>query len=321
MLAKNSSIDFLKGLLTLLVMGGHAMELAGHHDLLLWLGSGLRMPLMIGISGYLLNVMRIRTEAAGTLFPRYGKRLIVPWLFATILYLTISGWSVDWHMPFDMVLRPPFHLWYVPVLVFLIFLARVIPRSPLLLLVIGAPVSLATMYGFGLDHGPIGSSMVSPDSRFLRYPVYFFFGMLMAQRAFPKRYLPVCLLLTLLGLWWWSGLYGDGHRLAYVPARLLMCLGLISLLPALSALRLRFAPLNMIGQDSLFFYLWHPLMMGLLLAGGLDSVTILVASVPLLFMISRLAARAPVIGRILGASPDRRVEAKAPDGPVVLAGT
>ncbi|MEJ7935888.1 acyltransferase [Sphingobium sp. AN558] len=320
-MTKNPSIDFLKGLLTLLVMGGHAMELVGRHDLLLWLGSGLRMPLMIGISGYLLNVTRIRTEAARALFQRYSTRLLLPWLFATILYLIISGWSVGWATPLDPILRPPFHLWYVPVLVFLIFVARLIPRSPLLLLVMGTPVSLATMYGFGLDHGPVGTSFFAPDSRFLRYPVYFFFGMLMAERAFPKRYLPVCLLLTLLGLWWWSGLYRDGHRLAYVPARLLMCLGLISLLPSLSALRLRFAPLNLIGQDSLFFYLWHPLIMGLLMAGGMHSFTMVIASVPLLFMVSRLAARAPFIGRILGAAPDRRVDHKAPGGPVALAGT
>ena len=177
-----------------------------------------------------------------------------------------------------MLLRPPFHLWYVPVLFFLIMITRLAPLSPLLLLAIGAPISLATMYSFGLDHGPIGFSLLSADSRFVRFPVYFFFGMLMAERGLPTRYLGGAMLVTAMGLGWWSTLQGSGNALAFVPARLMMCLGLIALLPRIAALRLSFAPISRIGRDSLFFYLWHPLVMAGMLMTGANAPVMLLAS-------------------------------------------
>ncbi|RYM14524.1 MULTISPECIES: acyltransferase family protein [Sphingobium] len=315
-MGKNPSIDLLKGVLILLVMAGHAMELAHQQHPALWIGAGFRMPLMIGISGYLLNVTRTRTEQTGVLLGRYGERMLLPWLVASIIYLLVSGGSVSWTAPLDLLLRPPFHLWYVPVLFFLILMTRLLPLPPLLLLAIGAPISLATMYGFGLDHGPVGVSLLSPDSRFLRFPVYFFFGMLMAERGLPTRYLGVALLVMALGLVWWAGQQGSGNGLAYVPARLMMCLGLIALLPRLSALRLSFAPLNRVGRDSLFFYLWHPLVMGVALASGARATVTLALSILILLFASRLLAPSALIRRLVGSAPPSRaviVAQPAPD--------
>lgn len=318
-MGKNPSIDLLKGALILLVMGGHAMELAHQQHLALWIGAGFRMPLMIGISGYLLNVTRTRSAPIDQLFGRYATRMLLPWLVAMIVYLLASGWSAGWTAPIDLLLRPPFHLWYIPVLFFLILLTRLVPLSPLLLLAIGTPVSLATMYSFGLDHGPIGTSLLSPDSRYLRYPVYFFFGMLMAERAFPKRYLGVVLLAGALGAWWWAGLYGTGNRLAFVPARLLMCLGLIALLPVLSQLRLAFAPLNRIGRDSLFFYLWHPMVMGVVLLSGVGAGATLVLSVGILSLASNLACRSAPLRLLTGCVPAQsRMPVPAPPVPATV---
>jgi fucose 4-O-acetylase-like acetyltransferase len=302
---KNPSIDLLKGMLILLVMAGHAMELTRQQHILFWIGAGFRMPLMMGISGYLLNVERIRAQRPQEILSRYGSRMLLPWLVAMLVYLAVDGWPVSWTTPLDLVLRPPFHLWYVSALFLLILATRIVPLSPRMLLAIGAPISLATMYAFGLDHGPVGHSLMSPDSRFLRYPVYFFFGMLMAERGMPKRYLWAVFPVALLGLWWWSALYGGGDSLAYVPARLLMCLGLLSLLPSLSALRLHVAPVNVIGRDSLFFYLWHPLVMAIVLMSGTDAGVTLVASAFILFLVSRYVVRGSAAKLLLGSVADR----------------
>lgn len=310
-MGKNPSIDLLKGVLILLVMGGHVMELVGSHDLALWVGSGFRMPLMVGISGYLLNVTRTRSDSASTLLSRYGRRMLLPWAFAAIVYMLMSGEALRWTMPFDLLFRPPFHLWYVPVLFFLIMLTRLLPFSPVVLLAVGAPISLAIMYGCGLDHAPLGDSLLSLDNRYLRYPVYFFFGMLMAERRVSARYLPIALAVALLGLFWWSGLYDDDNELAYVPARLLMCLGLIALLPMLSALRLEFAPVNAIGRDSLFFYLWHPMVMGVVIMTGVGPAATLALSILLLAFGNRLTARGRLLPLLFGSRPERRSAAAA----------
>lgn len=303
---KNPSIDLLKGVLILLVMGGHVMELTGGHDMALWVGSGFRMPLMVGISGYLLNVTRTRSDSTEALFSRYGRRMLLPWAFAGIVYMVASGEAMRWTLPFDLLFRPPFHLWYVPTLFFLIMLTRLLPFSPLVLLSVGAPVSLAIMYGFGLNHGPVGDSLLSLDSRFLRYPIYFFFGMLMAERRISRRHLPIAVTVTLLGLVWWSGLYDGDNELAFVPARLLMNLGMIALLPMLSVLRLDFAPVNAIGRDSLFFYLWHPLVMGMVIMTGVGPMATLALAILLLALGNRLTARGALLPLLFGSLPQRR---------------
>jgi len=312
---KNPSIDLLKGVLILLVMGGHAMELVHQDHPALWIGAGFRMPLMIGISGYLLNVTRTRTEPTGVLLSRYGERMLLPWLVAMAVYVAVSGWRLSWTAPIDLLLRPPFHLWYIPALFCLIMATRIVRLPPVILLAIGVPISLATMYGFGLDHGPVGNSLLSPDSRLLRYPVYFFFGMLMAERGLPTRHLGVALLCMALGLGWWSALQGSGNVLAYVPARLLMCLGMIALLPRLSALRLSLAPVNRIGRDSLFFYLWHPLVMGVAITSGMSVTTTLLLSVLILLIASRLCASSVLIRRLVGIAPAPRAVTGAPPVP------
>ncbi|HAF40349.1 MAG TPA: acetyltransferase [Sphingobium sp.] len=302
-MGKNPSVDLLKGALILFVMIGHAMEITHQQHPILWIGAGFRMPLMIGISGYLLNLAALRAASTRQLFARYGRRMLIPWGVAMLVYVMAGGWPVGWTAPIDLLLLPPFHLWYVPVLFFLVMLARLIPSPPILLLAIGTPVSLFIMASFGLNHGAIGTAPLALDSRFLSYPVYFFFGMVIAEREMPKRYLAVALLVAGLGMSWWSGLASGASPVTLMAARLLMCLGLIALLPAISALQLRLAPLNAIGRESLFFYLWHPMAMALLMAGGTGTAGLLTLAVPGLFLASRAIMRLPELGRMLGATP------------------
>lgn len=308
----------MKGLLMLLVMAGHAMELVDAHGLVLWVGSGFRMPLMMAISGYLLNVTRIRSDGLVDLLSRYGARMLLPWSIAAVIYVTAGHWPPSWTLPIDLMLRPPFHLWYVPVLFFLILMTWTVPLPPLALLAIAAPCSLAVMYAFGLGHAPLFDGLFAPDSRFLRYAVYFFFGMLLAQNALPRRLLAPALLLCGLGMVWWSGLYASGSELAYVPARLLMCLGLIALLPVVAAVRLEARPINLIGRNSLFFYLWHPLVMGMILLTGIGPIATLALSILLLAIGSRMAAHNRLAALLLGVIPLQQREPRAAAAPALV---
>ncbi len=305
-MAKNPTMDMVKGILILLVMGGHAMELADAHGVILWFGSGFRMPLMLGISGYLLNLVRIRNDAWQELLRRYANRMLLPWLIATAVYVSVSDFPVSWDLPITLLLRPPFHLWYIPVLFFLILLTRLVPYEPLKLLGLGAPFSLIIMYAFGLEHGPLFESLLAPDSRFLLYPVYFFFGVLVAQASQAQRFLPVAGIVCACGFLWWGSLYGSGAEIAYIPARLLMCLGLIALLPVTETLRLEAGPLNAIGRDSLFFYLWHPMAMAILILTGAGPVATLSLTILLLAVTSRFTAQHSLVAWLLGIAAVKR---------------
>lgn len=308
-MAKNPSIDALKGALILLVMLGHMAELVQANHIALWIGSGFRMPLMVGISGYLLNLDRVRANSFGQLVGHYRTRMLQPWLFATLIYILISGWPLSGTMPIAIVLRPPFHLWYIPVLCLLILTARLIPLSPLKLLALGAPISLLTMYAFGLGHGPIGDSLLSPDSRFLRYPLYFFLGMALAGRPVSPPYFWMSLGLAGSGMAWWAGLFNGDGAVAILSARLLMNIGLIGLLPFASAVSFHFAPLNALGRYSLFFYLWHPLAIGVALAAGLAPIMAFIAALIMLILARHMVATMPLMAAWTGAGPIRQAQA------------
>ncbi len=85
----------------------------------------------------------------------FCQRGLVPWGVAVIIYAAVSGWHLSPSLFLELVLRPPFHLWYVPVLFFLICATWALPFPPLLLLALGTPFSLTIMYMFGLSHGPV----------------------------------------------------------------------------------------------------------------------------------------------------------------------
>jgi hypothetical protein len=97
-----------------------------------------------------------------------------------------------------------------------------------------------------------------------------------------------------------------------------MNLGLIALLPTLSALRLDFAPVNAIGRDSLFFYLWHPLIMGVVIMTGVGALATLALSILLLTAANRLAARGALLPILFGSLPERRGAASSALPPAPL---
>jgi fucose 4-O-acetylase-like acetyltransferase len=96
-----------------------------------------------------------------------------------------------------------------------------------------------------------------------------------------------------------------------------MCLGLIALLPVLSGLDLHNAPIDAIGRDSLFFYLWHPLVMGSVMLTGIGPLATLALSILLLAVASRFAAQRPVAALLLGTDPARSRPTRAKTAPAI----
>ena len=307
-MTKSSSIDALKGALILWVIGGHMAEVLHLEHIAFWIGSGFRMPLMVAVSGYLLNLERVRQAPFGDIGYRYWKRMILPWLVASCVYLAPRVDTISWMTPLDIVLRPAYHLWYIPVLCLLILTARYARFSPALLVVLSAPLSVGMMIGYGLYHEVIGTGILAFDSRFLSYPLYFFFGMAVARTQPTVKLRTIGLIAAIIGLAGWIHLYESSNLALQISARVTMNLGLIALLPVFARLPIRIAPVNAIGQASLFYYLWHPLLIGLMLAQGLDPWTALLLTIALLAAVHRLMADMPVLPALLGTPPVRRAD-------------
>ena len=65
---RNASIDVFRGLLVLLVMLGHFSEISQRQNFLTWLGFGFRMPVFIGLTGYMFNLEQARSMTLPALF-------------------------------------------------------------------------------------------------------------------------------------------------------------------------------------------------------------------------------------------------------------
>ena len=299
---RNSGIDLFRGLLVLAVILGHFSELTQRQSFLTWVGAGLRMPLFIGLTGYLFNLERARAIPLLHLMHKYQRRLVLPWLVACIVYLTVTE-QLDILTPFSIFVQPPFHLWFVPVMMAFIVAATVVPRPPLVLLGIAIPISISAMYLFGVGHSVAQMPPWMPDRRFFIYPIYFFYGLWVACREPDPWKERAALVLALISFAWWCALYQAPSLTAEVAAELTSCLPLICLLPWVRRLSLSVPPIAGVGRDSLFFYLWHPMAFGLWAACGVHGLQMLMFSLLTLMAARVLLGSLPRAAQIFGLSP------------------
>lgn len=308
---RNSGIDIFRGTLVLLVILGHFSELMQRQNLLTWMGFGFRMPLFIGLTGYLFNLERARATPLTALLGKYYHRLIFPWLVACAVHLTLTH-QLTWLSPFIIVLWPPFHMWFVPVMLAFIFLARVSTLDRTMMLALAIPASIAAMYSFGVAHMIQQYQPWLPDRRYFIYPIYFTFGMFVAQHQGDpsKRWAALCV--ALIGLLWWARLYNQTRPMAEVAAELTLCMPLLGFLPWVRKVTIDLPLIADIGRDSLFFYLWHPLAFGLWGSLGFTGPVMLLLSLLSMLLFRGLVARRPRLRRIFGVQPP---EPQAPATP------
>jgi len=90
-----SGIDLFRGSLVVLVILGHFAELSQRHSFLTWFGIGFRMPLFIGLTGYLFNLELARDLSSAGLLRKYYDRMVLPWLAACAVAVVITGSIAD----------------------------------------------------------------------------------------------------------------------------------------------------------------------------------------------------------------------------------
>jgi fucose 4-O-acetylase-like acetyltransferase len=301
---RNAGIDMFRGLLVLAVLLGHFSELTERQSLLTWFGTGFRMPVFIGLTGYMFNLDRARTMPLAALLRRYLRRLVIPWGLACAVHL-VAAERLTLLSPITIFVQPPFHLWFVPVMMAFVIVAAISRRTPTAMLAIAIPISIGAMYLFGVGHGVTEIARWMPDRRFFIYPIFFFFGLWVASRQAGPWTTPVAIVLAGIGILWWCRLYQQPMPVGEVAAELISGLSLVSLLPVVRRLPLTLPPIDDIGRQSLFFYLWHPMVFGLWLTCGVRGSAMLVLSLATLVGLRAVIARAPRIAWLLGVESRR----------------
>jgi acyltransferase len=312
-----TGIDLFRGALLALVMLGHFAELTERHHFLTWFGYGFRMPLFIGLTGYMFNLDAARSMSPAGLLRKYYGRLILPWIVACAVALAITG-ALEWRSPVYAIIRPPYHLWFVPVMMAFILAASITRLSPARMVAVALPLSIGSMYLFGVGHdvGQLGAWV--PDRRYFIYPVYFALGIWAARRQAERQYDAALLAVSLAGMLWWAWLYHYPSTAGEAAAELLLCVPLIVLFPRLKEVRFDIPLLSAVGRDSLFFYLWHPFSFAFWGAAGASGVSLLMLSTGSILVAWVAFGRATRLARILGVKPTRVPAQPLPPAPAPL---
>lgn len=122
-------LDVYKGCLVWLVAISHIMAVSStiSSTYIFYFITSIHVPLFMGISGYLYLPGGLTQRTLTSI-----KRLIIPWLFANIIYFLLPGGSFS---AIGCLVGFSTHLWYVPSLVlFMLFIDifdRVLNKKPI----------------------------------------------------------------------------------------------------------------------------------------------------------------------------------------------
>ncbi len=269
---RNGTIDSLRGLLILLVFVGHSFLVPVTQDPWKWLIYGFHMPVFMALSAYMLNVEGIRALSPRELAVKYGARLMIPWLLAMVIYTALYTDLDSAKAAASAVLYPYYHLWYVPVLMAYIVLLYLVRLPVIVLAAIAAVISIAAMAVFGqgtwqgLDFEGAGAVIVRAlgDKRLYSMAIFFAFGLVLRRYRdhLGSSHLAIGLVvIAAVAATVYQGLFYVDQPAALILTFVALDFSLSALFPYLFSRPSASLPvIDQLGFDSLFFYLWHPLL-------------------------------------------------------------
>ncbi|MFD2793228.1 acyltransferase family protein [Promicromonospora vindobonensis] len=309
--------DQLKGILLVLVIFGHTFWQGVGDSWTKWMIYGFHMPMFLFLSGYMISMARFGTRPWGDLLRHYWKRMLAAWLVVSVLWLALEepdAFTDVQSFVEVLLLRPAFHLWYVPMLFLSVLLLRLLGRPLNSSAWARTALGLAAVAGALLFQTPL-KELVPPivldnvDARYAGYFVWVLLGVALRNGWLPR-----------IGLWWLAPLVVVGlaaRSWVYVSdaagpwwsvvAFTVLSLGASLCVPPLrDALRSRLPivgeALGTVGKHSLYVYLLHPFVtdalqtpevgwLRSLVLGAAVTVAILVASCIVAGTLERVGAR------------------------------
>lgn len=262
-------INGAKGLLILMVVITHCLP----PSMALYFLYFFHMPLFMSISGFLLKQSAFKNGLYEYL-KRVVKRLVVPWTIAWFVYLPIAlkGRSLT-SININDVTHPYYHLWYIPgyimgALVCYCIYKRKIPVWLTLILTAAITVLWYVIYRdkTNIDKLPL---YWLGDKRFYSYVFFFVTGYCARNKLVRFRFSPALLLtgvLASLSVIAFCILTHQNDLTACVPYMVFnFSLALFVLLYVAPQKLLQNKILHYINEQSLGIYLYHPLVIYLIL--------------------------------------------------------
>ncbi|PZU84830.1 MAG: hypothetical protein DI529_10740 [Chryseobacterium sp.] len=113
-LDRNIKIDITKGVLIILVIIGHVLLGKLNANIARYIIYSFHMPIFLLVSGYLINIERLRRTSFSELIKKYILRLIIPWFIAILVYSIIEYRYSILQKSIFILYHPYYHLWYIP---------------------------------------------------------------------------------------------------------------------------------------------------------------------------------------------------------------
>lgn len=250
---RNTTIDSLKGILILLVILGHIISGGPLTEDIKYTLSTFRMPLFLGIAGYMLKKELFATPFL-ELAKKYFYRLIIPFLFAYFTYALIN---------LDLIHITYYHLWFIPaLLLFIVYIYGVehlhINRTLILFLAFSFSVFWTGTYGF---KALVDGFNWMGDKRFYYDFIFLFLGYYL--RNTPKIFNSNWLfsILVFVSSAFYILIFNSKMEVNLIYATILVFfnLSLIYIVLRLSRLfdSIKIPYVHQIGKLSLPIYLWH----------------------------------------------------------------
>lgn len=111
---RSHTIDFVKGLLIVLVIVGHILPGALDESLARWIIYSFHMPLFMTVSGYLVKREKLKEISWGKFILKYLRRIVIPWTIAVLFFYSIGcNGTYSLKMLLSAFVTPYYHLWFV----------------------------------------------------------------------------------------------------------------------------------------------------------------------------------------------------------------
>lgn len=272
---RSDGIDYLRGILILLVIVGHVVVGSLHENWIRYPIHAFHMPLFIGITGYLLNAKTLRDISLFNVGIRYWWRMILPFSLAFIFFTGILFFHAyqESRVTFGLLLSylhtPYYHLWFIPTMMIWVLAYRFMLKTPIPLLSILLLFAFISLYWGSVPR----EEQIAKVVPFLNKKVVYFFSFFLfgawlrtinleTVLGFIKNFRNLLIVSLVISSFFYLKHIGfEPKTIRGIAWLVLNMVLMILLLPQMKSLALPETKINQtivaMGRNSLPIYLWH----------------------------------------------------------------